>query len=224
MNEVKKIVKAELKKQSVNFAFGNIISKYKRESIVFLDSNSEVGYIGYTFVSSKYADYNSLFGIFLSCRFGLEMSGTTELTKIIEKLKLSFPPMAKLPQCYFGFTSLYFSPLKFYNNGTISFYENDDIVNKCIELTQNVNDIFIPYIYNFINVTPALTNDILEYPYNYGYPLTCILIQCILNHNYSDIPYLVKLAREKKMYDSTSNKINEIIERLNKYFGTNIDC
>ncbi|EXY49040.1 hypothetical protein M121_4225, partial [Bacteroides fragilis str. 3783N2-1] len=34
MNEVKKIVKAELKKQSVNFAFGNIISKYKRESIV----------------------------------------------------------------------------------------------------------------------------------------------------------------------------------------------
>ena len=129
MNEVKKIVKAELKKQSVNFAFGNIISKYKRESIVFLDSNSEVGYIGYTFVSSKYADYNSLFGIFLSCRFGLEMSGTTELTKIIEKLKLSFPPMAKLPQCYFGFTSLYFSPLKFYNNGTISFYENDDIVN-----------------------------------------------------------------------------------------------
>lgn len=88
MNEVKKIVKAELKKQSVNFAFGNIISKYKRESIVFLDSNSEVGYIGYTFVSSKYADYNSLFGIFLSCRFGLEMSGTTELTKIIEKLKV----------------------------------------------------------------------------------------------------------------------------------------
>ncbi len=192
MNEVKKLVKAELKKHSANFAFGNIVSKYKKESIVFLDRNYEAGYMGYTFVSSKYADYNSLFGIFLSCRFGLEMPGVTQITEIIKELKLSFPPTAKLPQCYFGFTSLYFSPSKFYNNGTVSFYKNDDILNKCTELTQTVDAVFIPYIYNFINVTPALIADILKYPYNYGYPLTYILIQCILNDNHSDIPYFIK--------------------------------
>lgn len=222
MNDLKKIFKRELKKLSSKLDFGGIITKYKQDMIVFLNQECEVGYLGYTFVSSKYTDYNSPFGLYLSCRFGLEMDGMTSMTKITRDLNLSFPPMAKLPQCYFGFTSLYFLHSKFFSNGTFSFYYDDDISAKCLELTQKIKDTYFIYVYNFVNATTELIDNILEYPNNYGYPLTYILIQYYLNRNYDDVNRIIKLAREKNLYDSTPNKVSEIIRKLNTYFGIDL--
>lgn len=219
MNIFKKQIQKELKLHIMKMQFNGIETKYKDNSITFISSKDEIGYLGYSFVSGKFADFGSQLGMYISCRFGQEMKGSLRITKLIDNLNLSYKVKAKLPNCYFGFTSLYYQSHNFYSKGTVSFNEKDNVENKCIEIIEKVNELYLPRTQNFISNSMTLIDDIIEYPDNYGYPMAYILAVCYLNHKTELIEETIKRAKRKKMYDNSSSKIEEIKNKLENYFG-----
>lgn len=147
------------------------------------------------------------------------MKNSLAITRLIDNLNLSYKAGAKLPNCYFGFTSLYYQSHKFYSKGTVSFEEKDDIEDKCMEITEKVNALYPAIIQNFISHSIGLIDDIIEYPDNYGYPMAYILAVCYLNNRIELIEEVVNKAKRKKMYDNSSSRIEEIKNKLESYFG-----
>lgn len=219
MDNLKKAVQKELKLHSTAMQFSDFETMYKKDSITLIKQNNEIGYLGYTFVSSKFADFGDQFGIYVSCRFGNEMKGLLKITEVINNLNLSYKAGAKLPNCFFGFTSLYYLSPKFYSNGTVSFNEKDDIEQKCKEIVEKVSELYLPKVRNFLLNTNNLINDIIEYPENYGYPMAYILTVCYLNNKTDMLEEVVNKAKLKKMYDNSHSKIQEIKLNLERYFG-----
>jgi len=54
MGSLKKQIQAALKLHSMEMHFYDIETRYKNDSIIFISQKSEIGYLGYTFVSSKF--------------------------------------------------------------------------------------------------------------------------------------------------------------------------
>ena len=219
MGSLKKQIQAALKLHSMKMHFYDIETRYKNDSIIFISQKSEIGYLGYTFVSSKFAEFGSQLGMYISCRFGQEMKNSLAIIRLIDNLNLSYKAGAKLPNCYFGFTSLYYQSRKFYLQGTVSFKEKDNIEGKCMEIAEKVNALYSSKVQNFISHSIDLIDDIIEYPDNYGYPMAYILAVCYLNNKTELIEYTIKKAKQKRMYDNSSRRIEEIKHKLESYFG-----
>ena len=219
MGGLKKQIQVALKLHSMKIYFYDIETRYKNDSIIFVSQKSEIGYLGYTFVSSKFAEFGSQLGMYISCRFGQEMKNSLAIIRLVDSLKLSYKAGAKFPNCYFGFTSLYYQSRKFYSQGTASFKEEDNIEDKCMEVAEKVNALYLSKVQNFISHSIDLIDDIIEYPDNYGYPMAYILAVCYLNNKTELIEYAIRKARQKRMYDNSSTRIEEIKRKLESYFG-----
>ncbi len=219
MGSLKKQIQAALKLHSAKIYFHDIETRYKNDSIIFVSQKSEIGYLGYTFVSSKFAEFGSQLGMYISCRFGQEMKNSLAIIRLVDGLNLSYKAGAKLPNCYFGFTSLYYQSHKFYLQGTASFKEEGDIEDKCMEIAERVNALYSSKVQNFISHSIDLIDDIIEYPDNYGYPMAYILAVCYLNNKTELIESTIRKAKLKRMYDNSSSRIDEIKRKLESYFG-----
>ena len=103
--------------------------------------------------------------------------------------------------------------------GTASFKEKDNIEDKCMEIAEKVNALYSSKVQNFISHSIDLIDDIIEYPDNYGYPMAYILAVCYLNNKTELIEYTIKKAKQKRMYDNSSSRIEEIKHKLESYFG-----
>lgn len=217
MNSIKRIIQKELKLQSKSMQFTSIKTVYRKDTLFFLHNNDEIGYLGYTFVSNKFCEYGSQLGLYISCRFGKEMKGKIRLTEAIDKLNLTYKTGANLPNCYFGFTSLYFLSDKFYSKGIVSFFEEDNINQKVKEIIDKIKLLYLPVIDNFINNTDSLIDDIIKYPKNYGYPMASILITCYLNNQTSLIENIITKTKSQNMYDNSSSKVNSLIKKIEKF-------
>lgn len=218
MENLKKIIQKELKLQSKTIQLDDIEIKYKKDAIFFLHKNNEVGYLGYTFVSNKFADYDSQLGMYISCRFGKEMKGYISITEVIDRLNLPYGTGANLPNCFFGFTSLYYLSSKIDSCGIVSFSEKENVGKKIREIIEKIKELYLPKVLNFIYHTDNLIDDIIEYPQNYGYPMAYILITCYLNNKAELIENIIEKTKSKKMYDNSPNKIRELKLILAKYF------
>ena len=158
-------------------------------------------------------------GMYISCRFGQEMKNSLAIIRLVDSLNLSYKAGAKLPNCYFGFTSLCYQSHKFYLQGTASFKEKDSIEDKCMEITERVNALYSSKVQNFISHSIGLIDDIIEYPDNYGYPMAYILAVCYLNNKTELIESTIRKSKSKRMYDNSSTRIEEIKRKLESCFG-----
>ena len=191
---------------------------YKNDSIVFIQEEKDIGYIGTTFVSGKFSDFGSRLGLFVSCRFGEEMSGTCRITEVVRQLELSYKSKSILPDSFFGFTSLSYLSCSFFN-GTASFYEHEDILEKCKDISSRIQSLYLPKALNFIHHNDDLIEDIIRAPENYAYPMAYILTTCYLNNKQEDIEAILLRAKTKKMHDNKQSKIQEVRLKLDRHFG-----
>ena len=90
MGSLKKQIQAALKLHSMKMHFYDIETRYKNDSIIFISQKSEIGCLGYTFVSSKFAEFGSQLGMYISCRFGQEMKNSLAIIRLIDNLNLSY--------------------------------------------------------------------------------------------------------------------------------------
>ena len=219
MSTNKRDVRRYLKDFLLQVNFSNIEVRYKHDGIVFLrQGNKEVGYIGVAFVSNKFSDFGSQFGLFVSCRFGEEMYDCI-VAEVVKQLNLSYKPMPMLPNSSFGFTSLNYLSDNFFN-GVASFYEHENLMEKCKEISDRIQILYLPKAVNFVRCNDDLIEDIIRDPQNYAYPMAYIMTTCYLNSKHDDIESILAGLKKRHIYDNTQSKIKEIRSKLDKYF----DC
>lgn len=210
---LKSNVKKALKESHQKLVFTNIDVKYKADGYDFMLDGAVVGRLGYAFVSSKFAEFGASFGAY--CVTAIE---DVNVTSILKKLNLTYPNYFHSKH-FFGFSSLHFLKNKFYKAGTVSFYENDNVEEKCNEIIDRVNKLYVPKIQHFIDGHLNLIDDILDTPENYGFPMAYALIACYVNDRKDMVADVIKKGKQRKLYDSSQNKIDEIIEKLDSLYS-----
>ncbi|RFM25646.1 hypothetical protein [Deminuibacter soli] len=114
---------------------------------------------------------------------------------------------------YFSFSSLNFRKERFQEkDGHISFYATDNVDEKCSRVIESANKLYMPVVQRFLDADIALVDDIVDYSFNYGYPLIFALISYYLNNQEAAVPDLLKKAKEKKLPLVSPRLMNRIPE------------
>jgi len=207
-SEIKKTVKKKLREFSMKEILLANKLKYVSDGFDIIDNSLKIGRLGYAFVSSKFAEYGSSVGMYVV--FSLTDG---KLISVVNNLNLSYSNYFHNNH-NFSFTSLSYLPNLFFKNGTVSFFENENIDEKCNLIVKKVQNLYLSKIQDFINSDIKTIDDILEAPKNYGRPVAFALIVCYLNNRLDMIDDVIKRVKIKKLYDSSQDKIDEILSKL----------
>lgn len=207
MNDFKKEIIKNLKKSWQKIVIDDIDTKYRSNGLDLLKNNYNVGRLGIALVTKKFAEPKALFG-------GYVVSNISEgaIVSYLNQLRLSYKSFFH-EKHYFGFSSLYYKSNLFFDEGTFSFYEEDNLEKKCEDIILNIKKLYITVIDNFVNCKIATIQDVFDCPKNYGRPTATLLAVCLINNKPEMIDELVQRARKKKLYDSlllTNDAINKI--------------
>lgn len=218
--EMKKLVKKLMKEKFTALDLAGITKKVTSERCLLYRDDEEIGYISLAYVSSGFSEHGSLFGVYVQCG----ISGGP-IASALKQIGLSYPPCSQLFDThYFGTTSLRETdkvPLSkrfARKNGTISFFENDNIEEKCSQIVQKMQDIYIQEMLNFALGRMQVIDDILENGSDYAYPTASIIVACYLNGRKQEIDEIVRKARSKKLYGGGSPRIDEALQTVEKFF------
>ena len=213
--DVKKKVKDIIKEKSKELGFPGFQKKITSSGCKIYMDNLEIGDIALEYVSSKFSEHGSLFGVYAGCR---AVGG--KLASILEKMELSYPRFGDMPG-YFSQTSLNERVNNFGEDrgGHVSFFEKDDLEEKCSKIIEKLNSIYVPRVMNFALGKIEVIDDILESPMDYAYPMASIIVACYLNDKKELVEQSIKNAKSKKLYDAGSSRVQEILEKVQKVLG-----
>lgn len=180
---------------------------------VYMDKE-EIGTLDLSYVTSTASGFGSLFGVYAGCRV---IGGKIAL--VIDQMGLSYQRYRQMPG-YLSTTSLNEKFKKFgEKGGIIPFYEKDDLDEKCSNLINKLNTIFIPKFTNFALGEMEAIDDILESSTDYAYPMASIIVTCYLNDKKDLLEEMKKSHKTKKLYDSGRDKVEEILAKAENYFS-----
>lgn len=215
--ELKKRVKELIKEKARDLDFPEFEKKISLNGCKIYEDKKEIGLLDLAYVTSKSSEYGSLFGVYAQC-----IVNGGKVASVLERLALSYPKFGQMPG-YFTTTSLSEKVKRFgEQGGIISFYEKDDIEEKCSKIIQKLNSIYVPKINNFILGKIEVVDDIITSPMDYAYPMASIVVACYLNDKKEMLDEVIKTAKSKKLYDAGSKRVEEVLERVEGYFNKGV--
>ena len=190
--QLKKEVQQLAKKYSLDIIhIDGLNCKFKAagfQSLIFMNQKTELGELQYSYVSNRFSEVGSAFGFSVGGWFRLnqftieDVPEQFKLLKLLIGCNLSYKNMCTVNNSYYGFNSLNTLREHFYNKGTVSIFEDDDIDEKIKQVVIKINEIYVSRILRFLYGNLDLLDDIFENPRNFGYPLATALIVCKLNN------------------------------------------
>lgn len=141
---------------------------------------------------------------------------SSSLIDDISRMKLSFVDLELIHSQ--GLFYLYSGYLKnkayFKDHGVISFYINDNIEEKVLEMIMQINSFFSVRMFNIYCGNILVIDDILSNHTFYTYPTTLSAIVCKVNNRMDLVKSIINNCKNGKMKDATRNNINEILNGL----------
>mgnify|MGYP007059453846 CR=1 FL=1 len=209
VSETKKQFQKLMKSQSIHLETPGIEKKINLKETKFLLDRTEIGFLRLEYVSSRFSEYGALFGFYAICL----MNGR-KIAKILNQLRLSFPPQLRL-QSYYVKNSLSEKFCSFGDKqGKISIYEKDDLNQRCSEVISQLNKSYMQKICNFALGSFDVVEDILETPESYAYPMASIVIAHCLNGHKSNLKDILHSDKARSLYDGKGVRLSEIIEKI----------
>ena len=188
--QLKKEIQQLVKKYSLDMIHINGLScKFKQSinSLIFMNLNTELGKLQFEYVTNRMSEIGSAFGFSVGAGFRIDTFSMNDIPKefkllrLLKEWNLSYKNRCIWSNAYYGFSSLNTLTEGFYDDGTVSIFENDNIDEKIKQVITLVNTIYIPRIVRFLYGNMDLLDDIFEYSHNFGYPLATALAVCKLN-------------------------------------------
>lgn len=195
-SDLSRNVKTALGIASEYLALDRIQLKGRPGMVILQERGKPVGMLSYVFVSRKYAGFGAAFGMYVKfCMTG------GKVIDALKQLKLPFiSDDEEVGRQFFSFSTLRHKKERFLQkDGHVSYYREDNVVEKSREVINKINSLYSKEIQQFIDASMDTVTDIFNHPVNYGYPLIYVMIICHLNGETARLPELLADARKKKV-------------------------
>lgn len=222
--ELRKKVQQLVKKYSLEIIhLDGLESKFKlanSQSLIFTNKKQELGWLQYSYVSSRFCENKSIFGFYISVGFkmdGFSVEDVPEkfrLLKLLKEMNYSYPNRCIASNCFYGLGSLSTLEEDFYDEGIVSIYKDESIEEKIKNVVLNINSIYIPLVSNFLQGNMSVIDDIFKHPLNFGYPVTTALAVCILNNRVDLFNSIIERSQNNKYMQEERNFLDDIILQL----------
>jgi hypothetical protein len=224
--QIKKEVQQLVKKYSLDIIhIDGLNCKFKGagfQSIIFMNQKKELGWLQYSYCSSRFSAIDSVFGFNVTAGFRIGEFSTEDvpeqfrLLKLLAEWGLSYESRCIALKCYYGFNSGNTLKKDFYDDGTVSIFANDDIEKKVKEIVTKVYNMYVPRIVRFLYGKIELLEDIFEYPYNFGYPVATALAVCKLNNRDDLFSEIIERSKKNERMRFEIPFLDEILTRIKK--------
>lgn len=224
--QLKKEVQQLVKKYSLDIiCIDGLSCKFKSagfQSLIFMNQQKkELGWLQYSYVSNRFSEVGSVFGFSVCEGFRMnefsirDIPEQFKLLRLLTECDLSYKNRCIVSDCYFGFSSLNTLREYFYNKGTVSIFENDNVDEKIKQVVVKISEIYLPRIVRFLYGNLDLLKDILEYPHNFGYPLATALAVCKLHDRTDLFSTILERSKSIERMQLEVQNLTEICSKLN---------
>lgn len=223
--QLKKEVQQLVKKYSLEIIhLDGLESKFKlanSQSLIFTNKKQELGWLQYSYVSSRFCENESIFGFYISVGFkmdGFSVEDVPEkfkLLKLLKEMNYSYPNRCIASNCFYGFGSLSTLEEDFYDEGIVSIFKDEDVEEKIKNVVLKINSIYIPLASNFLQGSMNVIDDIFKHPLNFGYPLATALAVCKLNDRTDLFSTILERSKSIERMQLEVQNLTEIYSKLN---------
>lgn len=189
------------------------------QSLIFMNRKKDLGWLQYSYVSNRVSEFGSMFGFSVNGGFRIDKFSEEDipesfrLLKLLKEWNLSYKNMCTINNCYYAFNSRNTFREQFYNKGTVSIFENDDINEKIKQVVIKVNEIYVSQISRFLHGNMDLLDDIFENPRNFGYPLATALAVCKLNNREDLFNDIIEQSKNSGRMQEEIPLLNEVLSK-----------